>query len=494
MLFNSFHFLCFFPIVTLLYYLMPHRAKRLWLLILSYYFYMSWKPEYAALILISTVVTYAAGGMIGQTQDKWKRKVFLVGGIAVNLSILCYFKYTNFLVDTINKILGFGGIHTQIELFDIILPVGISFYTFQALGYLIDVWRGDTKAEKNFIKYALFISFFPQLVAGPIERSGNLLNQLESITQKRRVDYRLLANGFMLMVYGMFLKVVISDRIVLAVDYIFEHFMTLGGVELFLGAIAFSIQIYCDFSGYSLIAVGAAQVLGMKLMENFSTPYFAASVKEFWRRWHISLSSWFRDYVYIPLGGSRCSRFKADRNLMITFLLSGLWHGASWHFILWGGVHGAYQIVGKALLPCRNWMKRKLAVDETCFSYRLLQILITDLLVVFAWIFFRAENVGVAISYIQRIFANWDATVLLTEKIYTLGLGIVEMNILCISLVVLLFADLVRYKKGLRIDEFLERQNLWFRWFVTIMMAVMIVTVGKYGPGSVEASFIYFQF
>lgn len=471
---------------------MPIRFRRVWLLIASYYFYMSWNPQYAVLIFFSTIVTYIVGMSVGKATSTFGKKVFLISGIAINLVVLFIFKYANFFVENMNRLFAKSGM--QLATLDVLLPVGISFYTFQVIGYLMDVYRGDTKAEKNFIKYALFVSFFPQLVAGPIERSSDLLAELEHISVKKRLDYQSVTGGLTLMVYGMFLKVVLSDRIMILVDYVFANYLSLGGIELLLGAVAFSIQIYCDFSGYSLIAVGAARVLGVQLMENFSTPYFARSIKEFWRRWHISLSTWFRDYLYIPMGGNKCSELRNDGNIMVTFLLSGLWHGASWNFVVWGGLHGLYQVIGKRTAPLIKSINRKEGIKEECFSYKLLQTISTYLLVVFAWIFFRADTLGIALQYIMRIFKEWNFKVLFTEKLYTLGLNVTEMNILFIALLVLLVVDCIKYLRGLQIDEFLEKQNLWFRWVTVIGMITMIIMVGKYGPGNVPASFIYFQF
>ena len=342
MLFNSVSFLIFFPIVVLMYFLIPKRMKYIWLLIASYYFYMSWNPKYVLLMMMSTVLTWLAGWGISYVRAKriggqLLKRLCMIVCCLVNLGILFFFKYFDFILENINAVIGRIGIQIIEKPFDVVLPVGISFYTFQALGYMIDVYRGTVEAEKNIAKYALFVSFFPQLVAGPIERTGNLLKQINEIPDKRLVNYERITNGLVYMLYGFFLKLVIADRISIMVDTVYNKWFIYGTVELVVASVGFAIQIYCDFSSYSTIAIGAAQVMGFELMENFDAPYFSRSIKEFWHRWHISLSTWFRDYVYIPLGGSHCTKGRKYFNLMVTFLISGLWHGAEWTFVIWGG-------------------------------------------------------------------------------------------------------------------------------------------------------------
>lgn len=310
MLFNSINFLIYFPIVLVIYYIVPNKIKSLWLLIASYYFYMCWNAKYAFLLFASTFVTYASGlliekvkkiGCADKKRENLKRWV-VAGSFIINLGILFYFKYFNFTIDMIVKV--FGKIHIQLNVpsFDIILPVGISFYIFQALSYTMDVYRDEIYAERNFFKYALFVSFFPQLVAGPIERSKNLLKQL---AVPKRFEFEKAKDGFLLMLWGYFLKIVLADRIAIFVDRVYENYNTFNGWYIAVATILFAIQIYCDFSGYSTIAIGAAEILGIDLMENFDAPYLSATVADFWRRWHISLTSWFRDYLYIPLGGQK---------------------------------------------------------------------------------------------------------------------------------------------------------------------------------------------
>lgn len=335
MVFNSLQFGLFFPIVVLLYLIMPRKMRCPWLLIASYFFYMGWNPKYAVLILTSTVITWLSGLLMDKASER--RKKFVVAASFVsNLSILFLFKYFDFMLANANKVLSLLKLTMVEKPFDVLLPVGISFYTFQALSYTMDVYRGTVKPERNFLRYALFVSFFPQLVAGPIERSENLLIQIQELPGKKLWNYDRIASGLILMLWGLFQKMVIADRIAVLVDEIFNNYQMYEWFGLSVGAIAFALQIYCDFASYSTIAIGAARVMDFRLMENFDTPYFAKSIPEFWRRWHISLSTWFRDYLYIPLGGSRCSKWKRYRNLMVTFLVSGLWHGAGWTYVAWG--------------------------------------------------------------------------------------------------------------------------------------------------------------
>lgn len=332
MLFNSAQFLIFFPVVVLFYFIIPSKFKNIWLLFASYYFYMCWNARYIVLIAFCTVVTYLCSFFISRYEAKHIKTFFLIICLLCNLSILFIFKYLNFALLTLNRSLSIFSIQLNLPVFDILLPVGISFYTFQALSYTIDVYRGTIKAEKNFLTYALFVSFFPQLVAGPIERSKNLLSQLN---ETRSFDYDRIKSGILLMCLGYFQKMIIASRAAALVDTVYNNYETYSGLPLLLAILLFSVQIYCDFGGYSMIAIGAAEVLGIKLMENFHQPYFAESIQDFWRRWHISLSTWFRDYVYIPLGGNRCKRSRKYFNLLVTFLISGLWHGASMHFVIW---------------------------------------------------------------------------------------------------------------------------------------------------------------
>lgn len=398
MLFNSIAFLLFFPIVCVLYFAIPSqqiKLRNLLLLIASYYFYMNWEPAYALLLLTSTFVTYIAALGIGHFENIWKKKICLVSSLVLNLAILFLFKYYNFLSSNIEIALQTSGLGINIPKFGLLLPVGISFYTFQALGYSIDVYRRTTTVERHFPTYALFVSFFPQLVAGPIERSNNLLPQFK---QQHRFDYEAVMVGIRLIVWGYFMKLVLADRCGLYVDTIFNNVDKHNGGSYLVASLLFPFQIYGDFAGYSLIAIGVARVLGFRLMENFHRPYFACSVGEFWHRWHISLSTWFKDYVYIPLGGNRVGRLRNYFNLLVTFVVSGIWHGANWTFLCWGSLHGILLCVEKA----SRFNKR----SHSCMG-KVCHWMITFTLICLAWILFRANSLQEAVTIVTGIFTDF---------------------------------------------------------------------------------------
>lgn len=494
MIFNSVDFLIFFPVVTLIYFIIPRKARYVWLLIASYFFYMCWNAKYALLLLTSTVVTWLCARLVHAAKKPVMRKLILAVCLCVNLGILFFFKYFDFFLANCNRIL--SALHMEIpeKGFDVLLPVGISFYTFQALGYTIDVYRGKVAPEKNILRYALFVSFFPQLVAGPIERSGSLLGQLRDLERKKLWNYENVTGGLTLMVWGLFIKMVIADRVAILVNHIFESYYLYGTVVLAAGAIGFAIQIYCDFMGYSTIAVGAARVMGFRLMENFETPYFSRSVSEFWKRWHISLSTWFRDYVYIPLGGNRRSRLRKYLNVMVTMGVSGLWHGASWTYVIWGLLHGLYQVIGDMTGGLRIKLYDALHTKKESFSFRLAQTVSTFLLADIAWIFFRAPSVSHALRFCRRLVTKWDPWDLFNGEIYTLGLDRREFHILGVSLVILFLVDLLRYRKKQEITAFLQEQCVWFRWGAIIAMITATLVFGIYGVEFESSQFIYFQF
>lgn len=499
MQFNSINFMIFFPSVLMLYFFIPKKWREICLLIASYYFYMGWNAHYAILIGGSTLITYASGLLMSNFQSEvgkqgLLKKATMICCIAINLGILVVFKYGNFFIESLNFALGTLGFSSIQKRFDLLLPVGISFYTFQALGYVIDIYRGDIEAEKNFVRYALFVSFFPQLVAGPIERSKNLLSQMKNIENIKLWNARRVSSGAILMVWGFFMKMVIADRVSLLVNTVFDNYRMYGSTELILAVIGFTIQIYCDFGSYSLIAIGAAKIMGFDLMENFNTPYFSRNIRDFWNRWHISLSTWFKDYLYIPLGGNRRGNIRKAINTMIVFLVSGLWHGANWSFVMWGGVHGFYQVIGDILKSYKCEWQEKLKVKTNCLSWKLLQTVVTFFLVAFAWIFFRADTITDAFCFIKRIIIKPTPWLLFNGGIYNLGLDRVEMNILVFSVAILFLVDLIRYIKNQTLDLFLFEQNIWFEWLIIILLIVMIFIFGKYGPTFDPQQFIYFQF
>lgn len=498
MLFHSLKFLIFFPIVVLIYFIIPGKLKTFWLLLASYYFYMSWNVKHTLLIACSTIVTWVGGLLLGRCRTRGRSaKAILVIGIFINLGILAFFKYFDFMIGNLNAVLVKTGFAPVRKPFDFILPVGISFYTFQALGYMIDIYRRDIEPETNLIRYALFVSFFPQLVAGPIERSKNLLGQIRAIRDmrfKKLFDYERIAEGLVLMLWGFFQKLVIADRLCIVADQVYGSWYFYGTVELIVATAAFSIQIYCDFASYSTIAMGAAKVMGFTLMENFRTPYFSKSIQEFWRRWHISLSTWFKDYLYIPLGGSRCGAVRRYLNLIVTFLVSGLWHGASWHYVCWGAIHGIYQTVGMMTEGVRRRLRKKAGVDVRAFGYRAGQIAVTYVLTLFALIFFRSESLHSAAGFVKRIVTKPDLWAITDGTLGELGLGYAEWLILAVALLILLLVSLIREYKNETLDLFLSRQSIWFRWLVIVILFSFIFLFGMYGPDYDESQFIYFQF
>lgn len=497
MLFNSLEFMIFFPTVCLFYYLIPHRLRYLFLLGCSYFFYMCWNPTYALLMLTSTAITYLSGILIADAEKieqeekrRRRRQWYVALSFLSNLSILFFFKYFNFAADTVVRLLGLLQIQVQTPAFDVILPVGISFYTFQALSYTVDVYRKDIEAEKNFFKYALFVSFFPQLVAGPIERSGNLLRQ---ISEKHRFEFSHVREGLLLMLYGYFQKVVLAEYLAMAVDGVYNTYLERTGFQLLIATVLFAVQIYCDFASYSNIAVGAAKIMGFHLMENFETPYLSESVAEFWRRWHISLSGWFRDYLYIPLGGSRKGKRKKYANIMIVFLVSGLWHGASWHFVLWGGLNGAYQVIGEWMKPVKRRLCTLFCVDVTAASHRILRKITTFLLIDFSWIFFRATTAQ-SFEIVKRIFHLTEGTWFTWgDNLSVMGLNASTRNVFAVSLAILAAADLLRYQ-GICVTKWITKQGIWLRWLIYYAAIFGILIFGVYGPGYDASQFIYFQF
>lgn len=496
MLFNSYRFMAFFPIVLALYYAVPEKAKRPWLLAASYFFYMSWNARYGLLLFGCTLVSYGGAIAIEKLQnatDKRRRKgVFIVSLVLLFIALFCY-KYLNFALAVLQRALSIINIPFSAVRFDIILPVGISFFTFQAAGYLIDVWRGNTKAEQNFVKYALFVSFFPQLVAGPIERSKDLLSQLE---KPKQFDFDLAKDGVFQMIWGYFLKIVIADRAAIFVDAIYSDVYEAEGSILIEATILFAFQIYCDFAGYSTIARGAAQILGIRLTSNFNSPYCALSIRDFWRRWHITLSTWFRDYVYIPLGGSRCSKFRSYLNIMIAMAVSGLWHGAGFHFIAWGCLHGALQVFERMTDKIRVYIPKAI------------QWLITFFWVCIGWCLFRAPSLRSGLYVIKRMGgAVLKGRIFKSLELYqyfsvsddarhfqlAFAFDAHDMHLLLICITFMLLIDFIKYK-GVSPSKLLAKQNPAIQMFSVAFAVTFIAIFGIWGSSFNAANFIYFQF
>jgi len=483
MLFNSLEFFIFLPIVYVAYWFLNKRSlklQNLLLLVASYVFYGWWDYRFLSLILFSTVVDYAVGLGMAKSTDRHRKRVYLWISLICNLGLLGFFKYYNFFVDSFVEAFSFFGHHIDnVWTLNIILPVGISFYTFQTLSYSLDIYKGQLKPTKDFVAFAAFVSFFPQLVAGPIERASNLLPQ---ITGKRNFDYRQATDGIKLMLWGLFKKVAIADSLAPIVDDIFTNAADYPSSTLALGAIFFGFQIYGDFSGYSDIAIGTSKLFGIELMSNFKFPYFSRNIAEFWRRWHISLSTWFRDYLYIPLGGSKYGMQKTIRNVFIIFVVSGFWHGANWTFIAWGALHALL------FIPLLVMGKNRLYVNKSLGSKALIprlgevgKIVLTFILVSITWIFFRAQTISDALSYILRLFGDFS----FASYQHPMGYRMIDFYVLLIVFVI--YEYLIHENERLPVPF----KNRMVRLFVYIMLFFGLLLF--YDSG-MDRSFIYFQF
>lgn len=421
MLFNSWSFAIFLPVVFFAYYFLAGnrtKTQNLILLIASYFFYGSWDWRFLGLLLFSTLLDYASGIQIDRSTDPAKRKAWLVASIVINLGLLGVFKYYNFFVENINTAFQSAGLSTNFTALHLILPIGISFYTFHGLSYVFDIYRSKIKPEKDFITYSLFVSYFPLLVAGPIERATHLLPQLKN---KRTFSLTLASDGFRQILYGLFKKMVIADTCAEYANMVFNNYHSFSSITLVLGAVFFAFQIYGDFSGYSDIAIGTSKLFGIELIRNFSFPYFSRNISEFWRRWHISLSSWFKDYLYIPLGGSKGSTFQKVRNVLIIFLVSGFWHGANWTFIIWGLLNALFILPQVLKGNNRKYMAIVAANSYLPTMRDFFLMVLTFALTCFAWIFFRSPNIADAFGYVSGIFSfDLDLSKTSYNKIYLL--------------------------------------------------------------------------
>ena len=491
MVFNSFEFLIFFPAVLLLYFILPHKARWIILLAASYYFYISWNFSLVWLILFTTSVSYASSIIIGSLKKRHPNgerrgaeRFWLILTLLVSLGVLFFFKYFNFLSASVCGVIGlFTGTSPSLAL-ELILPVGISFYTFQTLSYVIDVYRGKVDPERHFGYYALYVSFFPQLVAGPIERPENLLPQLR---EKHTFNWNSTASGLRKMLIGFFKKVVVADLLAVYVNSVYNAPEESTGLGVLIATVLFSFQIYCDFSGYTDIAIGCAEIMGIRLMQNFDRPYISESIKEFWRRWHISLSSWFKDYVYFPLGGSRCKLPRHMLNIFIVFLVSGLWHGAAWTFVLWGALHGIYQIIGHFTKGPREKLWRLIHVDPDCRAVRILKKVNTFILVSFAWIFFRANSFADLGVLLSKLFTDWSVS----PSYFAGTLDRMDLTALALLTAVLSILVLDRMD-ACGLGEASTRRRSASRYVFTVWAVAVAWLILMMGDGS--SNFIYFQF
>ena len=475
MLFNSLNFMIFLPIVFLLYWVLNHKSLRLQnllIVIASYVFYAWWDWRFLGLIMFSTFIDFIIGKLLQKKDKISTRKILLSISLLFNLGLLGFFKYYNFFVDSWISAWETLGVHLELNTLRIILPVGISFYTFQTLSYTIDVYRRKLEPTSSLVQFMAYVAFFPQLVAGPIERAKNLLPQF----QKARVfNYHVAMSGIYLIIWGLFKKVVVADNCAFFVNQIFDSPATHSSAELLIGAILFGFQIYGDFSGYSDIAIGVARLFGFSLMTNFLFPYFSRDIAEFWRRWHISLSTWFRDYLYIPLGGSKGNRNQQIRNVMIVFLISGFWHGANWTFLLWGLIHGLL------FIPLMVTKAHKIHVNGTSILLRQLpNILITFILVNLTWIFFRADSIEIAFHYISDLFNFSGSSLMLFYKTSKM---ILFSSIIIVSLVVMFMFEFKTLQRN--------QKEVHLNYFSAIFITLLIMFMGVFKNPN---DFIYFQF
>lgn len=481
MLFNSFEFLIFLPLVFGAYWFLVNknlRLQNLFVAVASYIFYGAWDWKFLLLILASTVVDFWSGQAIRSSEEAGKKKLFLVISMVFNLGVLGIFKYFNFFIDNAQALLEAFGVSPNVPTLQVILPVGISFYTFQTMSYTIDVYRGKIEPTRDFIAFAAFVSFFPQLVAGPIERASNLLPQFYA---KRNFDYAQAVDGCKQILWGFFKKLVIADNCAEIANLIFNNHENYRGITLFIGAVFFAFQIYGDFSGYSDIAIGVAKLFGFTLMTNFFYPYFSRNIGEFWRRWHISLSTWFRDYLYIPLGGSRGGTWMSIRNILAIFLVSGFWHGANWTFIFWGLLNALYFLPSFMRKSNRRFLDADIPLKDLPF------VLITFIQVVFAWILFRAENIADALSIYKSIFtglgekSNWAKS---------FNLFFLQENYIILLIILFLAVEWVGRFNSYPVKAMFVNKFRVVRWG---FYCSLIVLIGIYTPTE-ESPFIYFQF
>jgi len=483
MLFNSLDYLIFFPVVVALYFAIPVKWRWLLLLIASYFFYMCWKAEYVILIIISTLVDYFAGLKMGQMTSRKKKKPYLVLSILINLGMLIGFKYLNFFTESTNMLFREFSIDQQWPLFNILLPVGISFYIFQSLSYTIDVYRGTVQPERNAGKFALYVSFFPQLVAGPIERSGNLLPQ---VNHPLAFDQQRLVSGLKLMLWGFFKKVVIADRLGMFVSKVYENPTEFSGLPVILATVLFTFQLYCDFSGYTDIARGSARIMGYDLMINFNRPLVAKSLRDFWNRWHISLTTWFRDYLLYSLPYTKGKKIvigKLYRNLIITYLVMGLWHGAAWTFVIFGLFHGILLVLETIAEKQRNWFFEKSRINDVPFIKTTLSILITFSILAFSVLFFRANSLRDSILLMTNAidFSNFGQSLKVILKDYEVLFGM-------LMLIGLMVAEYLQNKYNL--VRMISARPVVVRWPVYIGFFFFVLLFGVLH----KQMFIYFQF
>lgn len=490
MFFNSIDYLIFFPIVFLIYFLFPAKQRYVWLLVASYYFYFCWNPVHVCLLFAITGITYIGGLLLEKSKNDIRKKLLLIICVLSSLGTLFVFKYSGFVIDNLNKIMNWNVSTDSLLGFDIMLPVGISYYTFQVVGYIVDIYRGNIQAEKNFLKYSLYVSFFPKMVSGPIERSKNLLQQLQKPVYFNEENVRI---GLLTMAYGLVLKVVAADNIAAVINPVLGNYQEAHGIVIMAAVILFGFQIYFDFQGYTLLALGSAKVLGYDMLENFNSPYWAGSVREFWQRWHISLTSWFREYLYIPLGGNRKGKIRKHFNTMIVFLVSGLWHGAGWNFIVWGGLNGLYLVLQDITSNVRKKIYAVLKIDQNSLIWKGLTRIVTFALIDIAWLFFKAGTIDDAILMLKIMVVDFNPLYLLSDGFFSMFGSTRNFAVICLLIIIIMLLDYFKYKK-IDLKSMVFNQKTIVRWMIYISIILCILLIGNYGGEYEQTQFIYFQF
>jgi alginate O-acetyltransferase complex protein AlgI len=503
MIFNSYVFILFFVAVVSLYFSIPHKYRWIPLLGASYYFYMCWKPEYVIILAGATLVDYWIAPVMAKTSTPIVRKRFLILSLFLNVGVLFLFKYFNFFGESLEALLSRFNIMVNMPSFRLLLPVGISYYTFKKISYIVDVYRGHREPETHLGKFALYVSFFPELAAGPIDRSGDLLPQFH---QHHHLEYERVINGLKLIVWGMFKKVVVADRLAVFVDQVYNRPFDYQGISLAAATLFFSIRIYADFSGYTDMAIGIGQVMGFRLADNFNRPYFAKSITEFWRRWHISFTTWLRDYLFLPIAYAVSRKIKTPAlwhikgeswayvtGTMVTMLLCGLWHGAGWTFVVWGGLHGLYLVISFATRKTRKKLRKKFIKPFLKKPYRFLRVLFTFSVVSFLWVFFRANSLSDAAYIASRIFnpRDWAAFTLEKEWLKTtilMGHSKQEFLIAVLAVVFMLLVHAIQQHEGMR--RMLSQKPLILRWALYILLTLAVMNLGQVK----EIPFIYAEF
>lgn len=480
--FTSLGFFTFLLLGMIVYYCIPKKGQWLWLLFLSMFFYVVNAGKLTIFIAFSIITSWIYGYVSSKKMSSNNiKKIGLVLVISLNIILLMFLKIASSGTLLANRL--------TLDRFSFLIPMGISFYTLQIIAYCVDIYKGKIKPQTNILKYALFISFFPQILQGPIPRYEQLGKQLYT---ERKFNYEKVTFGLQLIIWGCFQKMVVADAAAIVVNRVFGEWQTYKGIFVLFAAILYSIQLYADFAGCVCIAIGAAELFGIEIADNFNHPYFSTSIQDFWRRWHISLSSWLRDYVYIPLGGNRKGKIRKYINIILTFFVSGIWHGIGSHYIVWGLLHGFYQVIGDILKPVRDFCVKLFKINRDSFSHKLYKQGVTFSLVTLAWVFFRADSVSVAVKMIKNMIMTCNPWILFNDELYMLGLNPKESRVLFFSIFVMWVVGMLQKKMHIR--ETLAKQSLVFRWFIIFAGIFAVLIFGIYGPGYDAGEFIYGNF